>query len=116
MRISSAPARRTGTMRWSACRGSPDFRDGTRSLVRPPGDELLEADVAVAFRVGGVEIELALGAGDVAIELRQQHVELSGVDETVAVEVAGIEDFPRLRNVGLGQRCHGRSSFHGTAL
>src|SRR5262245_10841665 len=82
---------------------------GGLSLVRPPGDELLEANVAVTFSVGDLEIELTLRAGNVGVELVQQHAEFGRIEEAIAVEVAGIEGFARLRNIDLCRRFHDRS-------
>src|SRR5262245_29611748 len=79
------------------------------SLVRPPGHEFLEADVAVTLRVGVLEIQLALCAGDVAVQHFEQRTELRRIDEAIAVDVAQIEDLARFRHLDLGQRCHDRS-------
>ena len=64
----------------------------TQWLIRPPGNEFPELDVAVSGGVGHLEVEQAFGARDVAVEDLQQDVEFILIDEAIAVDVAQIED------------------------
>jgi hypothetical protein len=67
-----------------------------RLLALPPNYELFESDVAVAFGIGYFEIEQALFARHIAVELLKQRVEFLPINEAVTVEVARIENSAQL--------------------
>jgi hypothetical protein len=71
-------------------------------LARPPNYELFETDIAVSLGIGHFEVEQALFARHIAVELFQQRVEFLLINEAVAVEIARLENLAQFGKFFIG--------------